>query len=549
MKNFVVSALKYRPASFDDVVGQDAVTKTLENAIKHNQVPQAMLFCGPRGVGKTTCARVLAKKINSNIEKTNSFSYNIFELDAASNIGVDDIRSLIEQVRIPPQTGNFKVYIIDEVHMLSGPAFNAFLKTLEEPPNYAIFILATTEKHKVIPTILSRCQIFDFKKISFADIKNFLIKISTKEEVKYDNEALSLVAKKSDGSLRDALSIYDRLVNYTEGNITKELTYENLNEVSYETYFQMIDIIKNGDIHEALILLDQIIKNGNNELNFIDGFSSHLRDLLVAKNINSKNLLNLDENLEKYYEKQSTGLTTNTIFSAIEICDNCINKFRKSKNQRLLVEISLMKLCSLFEKKKKINDHNEQNSIIEKLENESESKEPENVTIIRKDKNKVDQNSNTRMVSGLSISSLKEKKRIVNENLLKSKIEEKKINKEEVTQGVLLKYWNKFSEDLNKKGEKNFSSILQLSEPTLKNNYEIHYTLSNNINKIELEKNKNKLLNFLSKNLKNDLLELILKVNKEKEKKFLYSAKEKFERMKKINPSIEKMRKDFKLGL
>ena len=203
----------------------------------------------------------------------------------------------------------------------------------------------------------------------------------------------------------------------------------------------------------------------------------------------------------------------------------------------------------IVRKKKKINDHNEQNSIIEKLENESESKEPENVTIIRKDKNKVDQNFNTRMVSGLSISSLKEKKRIVNENLLKSKIEEKKINKEEVTQEVLLKYWNKFSEDLNKKGEKNFSSILQLSEPTLKNNYEIHYTLSNNINKIELEKNKNKLLNFLSKNLKNDLLELILKVNKEKEKKFLYSAKEKFERMKKINPSIEKMRKDFKLGL
>ena len=192
------------------------------------------------------------------------------------------------------------------------------LKTLEEPPNYAIFILATTEKHKVIPTILSRCQIFDFKKISFANIKNFLIKISTKEEVKYDNEALSLVAKKSDGSLRDALSIYDRLVNYTEGNITKELTYENLNEVSYETYFQMTDIVKNGDIHEALILLDQIIKNGNNELNFIDGFSSHLRDLLVAKNINSKNLLNLDENLEKYYEKQSTGFTTNIIFQLLK---------------------------------------------------------------------------------------------------------------------------------------------------------------------------------------------------------------------------------------
>ena len=345
MKNFVVSALKYRPTNFNDVVGQSTVTKTLENAIKLNQIPQAMLFCGPRGVGKTTCARVLAKKINSNIDKTNSFSYNIFELDAASNNGVDDIRSLIEQVRVPPQIGNFKVYIIDEVHMLSGPAFNAFLKTLEEPPSYAIFILATTEKNKVIPTILSRCQIFDFKKIGFVDIKNFLIDISIKEKFKYDNEALSLIAKKSDGSLRDALSIYDRLVNYTEGNITKELTYENLNEVSHETYFKMVDIIKNGDIHGALVLLDQVIKNGNNEHNFIHGFSCHLRDLLVAKNIKSKKLLDLDDDLGNYYEKQSENFNLNILVSAIEICDDCVNKFRNTKNQRLLVEISLMKLC------------------------------------------------------------------------------------------------------------------------------------------------------------------------------------------------------------
>ncbi len=548
MKSFVVSALKYRPTNFNDVVGQSTVTKTLENAIKLNQIPQAMLFCGPRGVGKTTCARVLAKKINSNIDKTNSFSYNIFELDAASNNGVDDIRSLIEQVRVPPQIGNFKVYIIDEVHMLSGAAFNAFLKTLEEPPSYAIFILATTEKHKVIPTILSRCQIFDFKKIGFVDIKNFLIDISIKEKLNYDNEALSLIAKKSDGSLRDALSIFDRLVNYTEGNITKELTYENLNEVSYETYFKMADIIKNGDIPEALVLLDQVIKNGNNEHNFIHGFSCHLRDLLVAKNIKSKNLLDLDDDLENYYENQSKNFKLNILVSAIEICDDCINKFRNTKNQRLLLEISLMKLCSLFEQKKK-NLTNEENFIIEKVENKTESKNPENNTTISKKNNKIDQNFNTRIVSGLSISSVKEKKRIENENLLNSKIEEQKINKEEVNQKELLKFWNKFSEDLNKKGKKNFSSILQLSKPKLKNKNEIHYTLSNNINKIELEKNKNELMSFLSKNLRNDFLELILIVNKNEEKKFIYSAKEKFERMKKINPSIDKMRKDFKLGL
>ena len=238
MDNFVVSALKYRPDNFNSVIGQSSITKTLENAIKQNQLPQALLFCGPRGVGKTTCARILAKKINENQESSDDFSFNIFELDAASNNGVDDIRNLIDQVRIPPQTGKYKVYIIDEVHMLSGQAFNAFLKTLEEPPFYAIFILATTEKHKVIPTILSRCQIYDFKKISTDDIKLYLENIAKSEKIKFDDEALYLIAKKSDGALRDALSIFDRLVNFTEGNITKELAYENLSVLDYDIYFK-----------------------------------------------------------------------------------------------------------------------------------------------------------------------------------------------------------------------------------------------------------------------------------------------------------------------
>ena len=253
MNEFVVSALKYRPDNFDSVIGQSSITKTLENAIKQNQLPQALLFCGPRGVGKTTCARILAKNINKSEEKSEDFSFNIFELDAASNNGVDDIRNLIDQVRIPPQTGKYKIYIIDEVHMLSGQAFNAFLKTLEEPPSYAIFILATTEKHKVIPTILSRCQIYDFKKISTDDIKVYLEKIAHTEKISFEEEALYLIAKKSDGALRDALSIFDRLVNFTEGNITKKLAFDNLNVLDYDIYFEAYEYLTKNDITNILL--------------------------------------------------------------------------------------------------------------------------------------------------------------------------------------------------------------------------------------------------------------------------------------------------------
>ena len=547
MKNFVVSALKYRPKNFEDVVGQSTVTKTLENAIKLNQVPQAMLFCGPRGVGKTTCARILAKKINLESNQNNSFSYNIFELDAASNNGVDDIRNLIEQVRIPPQVGNHKVYIIDEVHMLSGQAFNAFLKTLEEPPAYAIFILATTEKHKVIPTILSRCQIFDFKKINFNDIKKFLEKISKKEKIRFETEALSLIAKKSDGALRDALSIFDRLVNYTEGNISRDLTYKNLNEVSHEVHFEMVSVITSGDVNKALILLDKVIKTGNSEYNFIQGFSYHLRDLLVAKNLNSEILLEHDEHLKNKYKEQCQTLRLELIVNAIEICDDCNNKYKSSKNQRLLVEICLMKLCSLFELKKKINDsekhvkNKEQPSL--KIEETVEKIE------VKKNNNKENGNLSTKIISGLSLSSLHEKKKIENEILLSSKNEINKSSNKEFNQDQLSKYWILFANEIEKNGEKNLSSILQISEPFIKNINEIHYTVSNNINKTELEKNKHKIISFLSKKLKNDFLKIKVFVNKLEEKKFIYSSKEKFDKMKEINPIIEKMRKEFKLGL
>ena len=356
MNNFVVSALKYRPNNFDNVIGQSSITKTLENAIKQNQLPQALLFCGPRGVGKTTCARILAKKINDNEEKSKNFSFNIFELDAASNNGVDDIRNLIDQVRIPPQTGKYKVYIIDEVHMLSGQAFNAFLKTLEEPPSYAIFILATTEKHKVIPTILSRCQIYDFKKISTDDIKTYLEHISVTEKIKFEEEALYLIAKKSDGALRDALSIFDRLVNYTEGNITKKLAFENLNVLDYEIYFEAYEYLIKNDITNILLLLNKVIEKGFDGQHFIDGFSSHLRDLIVSQNTKTHVLLEQNNTLSEKYVKQASSKPLDFILKAIDLTEECSFRYKISKNQRLLVEICLMKLCSIsqIEPKKKI---------------------------------------------------------------------------------------------------------------------------------------------------------------------------------------------------
>ena len=355
MENFTVSALKYRPNSFESVVGQSAITKTLENAIQNNQLPQAMLFCGPRGVGKTTCARILAKQING-ADESSDFSYNIFELDAASNNGVDDIRNLIDQVRIPPQTGNYKVYIIDEVHMLSGQAFNAFLKTLEEPPKYAIFILATTEKHKVIPTILSRCQIYDFKKISSSDIKTHLEFIANKENISFDDESLFLIANKCDGALRDALSIFDRLVNFTDGNITKELAYKNLNILDHDVYFKATNLILGNDITNCLLLFNEILNQGFNGQHFIDGLCLHFRDLLISKSLKTHILLNQNENLKDRYVDQSKNLDIDFILKSINLTEECSFKYKNSKNQRLLTEICLMKLCSInnVELKKKV---------------------------------------------------------------------------------------------------------------------------------------------------------------------------------------------------
>ena len=308
MEHFIVSARKYRPTTFADVVGQQATTNTLVNAIENNHLAQALLFTGPRGVGKTTCARILAKKINqdgTDVAEDEDFAFNIFELDAASSNSVDDIRNLIDQVRIPPQVGHYKVYIIDDVHMLSQAAFNAFLKTLEEPPKHAIFILATTEKHKIIPTILSRCQIFDFKRITVTDAKQYPANIAEKEGVNAEDDALHIIAQKADGAMRDALSIYDRVVSFSGNNLTRQAVTENLNALDYDRYFEMTDHILNNNIPEALVQFNTILSKGFDGHHFIAGMASHFRDLLVCKNQETIQLLEVGDQTKQRYVKQS----------------------------------------------------------------------------------------------------------------------------------------------------------------------------------------------------------------------------------------------------
>lgn len=356
MEQFVVSARKYRPQTFKDVVGQQAITNTLLNAIENNHLAQALLFTGPRGVGKTTCARILARKINQPgyDDPFEDFAFNVFELDAASNNSVDDIRSLIDQVRIPPQTGQYKVYIIDEVHMLSSAAFNAFLKTLEEPPKHAIFILATTEKHKIIPTILSRCQIFDFKRITVKDAKEHLAEVAKSQGVEFEDDALHIIAQKADGAMRDALSIFDRVVSYCGNNLTRQAVTENLNVLDYETYTRVTDLILENNIPEVLLAYNEILAKGFDGHHFIAGLASHFRDVLVAKNPATLSLLEVGEQAQRLYFEQAKKASSEFLLKGIDLANDCDLKYKLSQNQRLLVELCLMQLCSVnFDGEKK----------------------------------------------------------------------------------------------------------------------------------------------------------------------------------------------------
>ncbi|MBA3986354.1 MAG: DNA polymerase III subunit gamma/tau [Flavobacteriales bacterium] len=593
MEHFIVSARKYRPTTFKSVVGQQAITNTLENAIENNHLAQALLFTGPRGVGKTTCARILAKKINqTGTEDTNEeFAFNIFELDAASNNSVDDIRNLTDQVRIPPQTGKYKVYIIDEVHMLSQAAFNAFLKTLEEPPNHAIFILATTEKHKIIPTILSRCQIFDFKRITVTDIKNHLAEIAVSEGIIAEDDALHIIAQKADGALRDALSIFDRVVSYSGTNLTWQAVTENLNVLDYTTYFETTDYLLQNDIPNALVLFDTILAKGFDGHHFISGLASHFRDLLVCKHQQTIALLEVGEQIKTRYFEQSQKADSGFLIRAIDMANDCDLKYKSSKNQRLLVELCLMQLASITsdgEKKKQqryIIPPNRQtaeenasykNPELEKVsstniasekenlplqedkisakENEQKTTKPE-ATKTSTDKDTADEEANSKKlaaqnaqkISAFSLKSIEKKKEFTAE-LQKVSGESENLPEEDFTENDLHAAWKEYSRVLEHKGEHIMASHLNMSLPDLQG-ATIKLCYPNHTIKEEMVRSQQDLLRFLSKKLNNYSIGLDIEVNEKAEKNYLYTPREKFEKLREKYPLMDKLRKTFDLDI
>jgi len=546
MSDYLISARKYRPKSFKEVIGQEVITSTLENAVKNNQLSQALLFTGPRGVGKTTCARILAKMINEDkISSGSDYSFNIFELDAASNNGVDGIRNLTDQIRIPPQTGNFKVYIIDEVHMLSSSAFNAFLKTLEEPPRHCVFILATTEKHKIIPTILSRCQIYDFKRISVDDISSSLIDISKKEKIKYENNAIQFIAKNADGSMRDALQIFDRILSSNSNEITLSSVMENLSILDNQVYFDLLDLIINNKIPKLLISINSILSKGIQGDILISGLGSFFRDLLVSKDSMSIALFDTDEETKSQFKKASSKIDLDYLIECIEITNNCAINYSKSINQNLLIELTLMKLASLNHngEKKKFNY-----KIIPASYFNSFLISEEKITKVEKNDIKpvLDIDIKQLSSSGLSLKSLEKKE----EPTAKSSSVDNEANFEEnlYNETDIVALWEKYSEMMEEKGRFNIASILRIDKPRLVENT-INYTLPNSINKVELDIEKKEIIDYIRKNLKNNDIYIELTVDEKIEEKLVYTEKDKYDLMKKKNPNLEKLRDYFNLSI
>ncbi|MDG1528019.1 MAG: DNA polymerase III subunit gamma/tau [Polaribacter sp.] len=566
MEQFIVSARKYRPQVFADVVGQQAITNTLENAIKNNHLAQALLFTGPRGVGKTSCARILAKQINqagAEISEDEDFAFNIFELDAASNNSVDDIRSLTDQVRIPPQTGKFKVYIIDEVHMLSQAAFNAFLKTLEEPPAHAIFILATTEKHKIIPTILSRCQIFDFKRISVLDAKNYLKVIAEKEEITADDDALHIIAQKADGAMRDALSIFDRVVSFSGKNLTREAVTQNLNVLDYDVYFNITDLVLENKIPEVLVAFNEVLSKGFEGHHFINGLASHFRDLLVAKDKITIDLLEVGDVAKKKYLEQSTKASVQFLVSAINKANDCDLSYRTSKNQRLLVELTLMQIASINfdgEKKKSANYiipatfftslSPISKSIVKTIESKKTVTKVEDPKVpikkVAPTKHPVLKNV-TRRSSSLSLKSVHLKKEDKKEVILDENFDNHPKN--DFTQKELEKTWKLYHTELIKRGQKSIAATFNADLPVLKENFEIILTLPNTLMQGQIEKERPNLLKHLRTTLNNYGITVSILVNETVTKKFAYTPQEKYDKLLEKNPAMALLKEVFKLGL
>lgn len=603
MDNFIVSARKYRPVTFESVVGQSHITNTLKNAIKTNQLAQAFLFCGPRGVGKTTCARILAKTINcqqsgqtaepcGTCESCQSFqngtSFSIHELDAASNNSVEDIRNLTEQVRIPPQTGKYKIYIIDEVHMLSSAAFNAFLKTLEEPPAYAIFILATTEKHKIIPTILSRCQIFDFNRIKVEDMAQHLATIAQKEGIAFEPEGLHIIAQKADGGLRDALSMFDQLASFSNRNISYKAVIENLNILDYDYYFQLTEALLAQQAAKSLLIFDEILNKGFDGNHFIIGLASHFRNLLVAQDPSTTQLLEVSENIRTKYLAQTQQTNASFLVSALSVANQCDLNYRSSKNQRLQVELALIKLAHLpsvlnlsslpktEEVKKKVVEPtpvtetpvsiSEKQEIADEaiIEIVSETTTPEPLVeipeAIAQPEVVAEKPSQAPIIEPevpTSINLVAPSTLIPNLNDWASAtvVEEKKLeyvsgeSAESVTQEMLHNRWRTYAEQVKKDGKINLFTLLNSGNPTLSAGNLIEFTLENKVQEELLLHERVDLLNFLRIDLNNFQLELKTIVAEQAEGKRLYTSTEKYEYMVEKNPAVEEFRKTFNLDL
>ena len=616
MDYYIVSARKYRPATYKSVIGQNALTTTLKNAISNNKLAHAYLFCGPRGVGKTTCARIFAKTINcfdltseneacnaceSCVAFNESRSYNIHEMDAASNNSVEDIRELIDQVRIPPQIGKYKVYIIDEVHMLSTQAFNSFLKTLEEPPKHAIFILATTEKHKIIPTILSRCQVYDFNRINLTDIVEYLTYVAKEENITVEEEALNIIAQKADGGMRDALSIFDQTVSYTAGNVTYQAVIENLNVLDYEYYFKLTDAILQGNVVDSLLIINDILNHGFEGQHIISGMASHFRNLMISKDPRSAMLFEVGPTIKKRYIESAKQCSIDLLYKGIEIANECDLNYRVSKNKRLLLELAFIRMCQLSDG---AGEENKKAEAIKQIDasqttrtivaekpkptveptkqveaNVPEVKKPEPVKEPAKQTAKPEEEEeDSRLTERDPHFTPQEKEHqteekpkkeekepakkspasghrprtfsIANHGLSITSVEEEKEDfeankqvdngdrrKNTFTEEALLEAWRGYAENLTE--EKLLINTMSLYLPKKVNDTTIEITVNTDINKEYIESNMRSILDWLQDKLQNDLLEMKIVISKTIVNKKAFTAQEIFQEMTETNPALK----------
>lgn len=585
MDNYIVSARKYRPSTFRSVVGQKSLTTTLKNAIQSNKLAHAYLFCGPRGVGKTSCARIFAKTINclsptadgeacNACESCRAFneqrSYNIHELDAASNNSVDDIRTLIDQVRIPPPIGKYKVFIIDEVHMLTTAAFNAFLKTLEEPPHHALFILATTEKHKVLPTILSRCQIYDFSRISIADMVEHLQYVSSQEGVTAEPEALNVIAQKADGGMRDALSIFDQVVSFTNGNITYQAVIDNLNVLDYEYYFRLTDAILSGNVRASLLILNEILGKGFDGQNIITGLAGHFRDLLVCRDESTLVLFEVGASIRERYKEMAKHCPDQLLFKAIELANTCDLNYRASRNKRLLLELTLIQLCQLTQvaaddKKKALIEPIAGTNPASQTVNNGQPQQPPQAPQVAATAG-APQVMSTHMPSSAPVPppspapnparkaarpmgiSMKE---IGVEKPKQQTVQQATTNVKEVVTPFdnesLVREWDNYAATIDKKVY--LKNTMINCKPTLQENYYFEVAVHNPGQQEELINNAIHILPFLRQHLNNSRIQMRVRIVEGNEKHLAYTSTEKLELLMKINPTLGRLRDEFNLTL